>query len=91
MDETLNEKVLSNPIYSTPVKNAKDIKAFFRFIWFDLNLDFTPDDDFSAFGLFSDEVASALNARLDEAFEAQHDKVYDLAIQVMQEKCSGTH
>ncbi|MBR0036287.1 MAG: hypothetical protein IJP70_01460 [Bacteroidales bacterium] len=85
MDEILNEKVLNSPVCSKPIKTTNDVKAFFRFIWFGLHLDFTPDDDFQAFGLFSDKAAALLNARMDEAFALQKDKVYDLVIQVMQE------
>lgn len=85
MDETLNRRVTDNPAYRKPLKTTHDVKAFFRLLWFDLQLEFTPDDDFAAFGLFADDVAHLLNARMDEAFALQKDKVYDLAIQVMQE------
>ncbi len=86
MEESINELVLNHPAYAAPIKSPADIKAFFRMLWFELHLDFTPDDDFAAFGFFSDEVAGTLNKRMDEAFELQHDKVYDLLVQVMQEE-----
>lgn len=82
----MNEKVQQAPEYKNVIKNAAQAKAFFRLLWFDLGLDFNPDDDFAGYGVFDDAVAEMLNERMDECHEVLGVGIYDVAINVMGEE-----
>ena len=84
--EALSARVLGQEAYHAPLQDKKAVRAFFRLLWFDLNLDFNPDDDFAGYGVFTDEAAALLNARMDEAFRLMGDNVHDEALRVMQEE-----
>jgi len=88
MDEQLSQQILASANCTQPIHNKQEAKAFFRYLWYELNVNFTADDDFTTFGHFSDEAATQLNARMDECFELFHEQTYDLLIAVMGEKAS---
>lgn len=85
MDENLSLQIMAAPQCANPITNKQEAKAFFRYLWAGLNLNFTADDDFLTFGLFSDEAATLLNTRMDECFSLFHEQTYDLLIAVMSE------
>lgn len=85
MDESLSLKIIAAPQCSQPIHNKQEAKSFFRFLWKEMNINFSADDDFSTFGLFSDETAKLLNTRMDECFDLFHEQTYDLLITVMGE------
>lgn len=84
--EKMNERVHETLAYHEPIRNAVQAKEFFRLLWFDLGLDFNPDDDFSGYGVFDDEAAAMLNQRMDEAFDALGAGIYDVAFNIMSEE-----
>lgn len=86
MDEQLSQKILASINCTKPIHNKQEAKAFFRFLWYDLKVNFSADDDFTTFGHFSEEAATLLNARMDECFALFHEQTYDLLIAVMNEK-----
>ena len=86
MDEQISQQILASANCTQPIHNKQEAKAFFRFLWKDLNINFSADDDFTTFGLFTDEAAKQMNARLDECFELFHEQTYDLLIAVMNEQ-----
>lgn len=83
--EKMNERVHETSAYREPIRNASQAKDFFRLLWFDLGLDFNPDDDFAGYGVFDDEAAAMLNQRMDEAFDALGASIYDVAFNIMSE------
>ena len=85
MNEELSQLIMSSDICSTPISNKQQAKAFFRYLWSDLKVNFTADDDFSTFGLFTDEAAALLNDRMDDCFKLFGPQTYDLLILVMNE------
>ena len=85
MLEQVSQQILASAICTQPIHNKQQAKDFFRFLWKDMNINFTADDDFTTFGLFSDEAAQQMNARLDECFSLFHEQTYDLLIAVMSE------
>ncbi|MBE6333170.1 MAG: hypothetical protein E7070_12910 [Bacteroidales bacterium] len=84
MDENLSQQILNAPQCASPIKNKQQAKAFMRYLWQDLKLNFTADDDFSTFGLFTADAADLLNQRMNECFELFHEQTYDLLIAVME-------
>lgn len=84
--EQMNECVHQTPAYTESIKNPSQAKAFFRLLWFDLGLDFNPDDDFAGYGVFDDEAAELLNKRMDEAFKVLGEGIYDVAFNIMSEE-----
>lgn len=84
--EEMNGRVLQTPEYGIVIKSAEQAKAFFRLLWFDLGLDFNPDDDFAGYGVFDDDTAALLNSRMDECFDVLGEGVHDVALNVMQEE-----
>ena len=85
MDQQLSEQILASALCTNPISNKQEAKAFFRYLWTDRGINFSADDDFTTFGLFSDEAAQQLNARMDECFALFHEQTYDLLIAVMSE------
>lgn len=85
MDETLSRQILDAAQCTQPIRDKQAAKAFFRFLWHDLKLNFTADDDFSTFGLFTADAADLLNQRMNECFDRFHEQTYDLLIVVMEE------
>lgn len=79
----MNERVHATPQYKNTIKTPAQAKEFFRLLWFDLQLDFNPDDDFGGYGVFDDEAVEMLNQRMDEAFEVLGAGIYEVAINVM--------
>ena len=84
--EEMNGRVHQTPEYGIVIKTAAQAKAFFRLLWFDLGLDFNPDDDFAGYGVFDDENVDLLNRRMDECFDVLGGGVYDVAVNIMQEE-----
>lgn len=84
--EQMNARVHETAAYQTKITTSAQAKAFFRLLWFDLGLDFNPDDDFAGYGVFDDEAVALLNHRMDEAFDVLGEGVHDVALNVMQEK-----
>lgn len=80
-----NSIVRQNPAYSHPITDVNGAKAFFRLIWRELEIDFTPDDDFAGYGVFDDDLAEMLNQRMDESHTVLKGKIYDTAFGVMEE------
>ena len=85
MAENISQTILESPLCTQTIHNKQEAKAFFRFLWHDLQVNFTADDDFTTFGHFTDEAAAMLNARMDDCFSLFHEQTYDLLIQVMNE------
>lgn len=79
----MNQRVHQTPEYKLPIKNSADARRFFHLLWFDLGLDFNPDDDFEGYGVFDEEAAQMLNQRMDEAFEILGSGIHDVALSVM--------
>lgn len=79
----MNQKVHSTPKFQEVIKTSAQAKDFFRLLWFDLGLDFNPDDDFEGYGVFDQAAADMLNQRMDECFEVLGAGIYDVAINVM--------
>lgn len=85
MDENLSTQIIAAPQCANPIHNKQEAKAFFRYLWKEQNINFSADDDFTTFGLFTDEAAEMLNSRMDECFSLFHEQTYDLLIAVMGE------
>ena len=84
MDENLSQQIINAPQCAQPIRDKQMAKAFFRFLWHDMKLNFTADDDFTTFGLFTDEAAELLNQRMNECFGRFHEQTYDMLIAVME-------
>lgn len=85
MNEQLSQQILGSEVCTQRICNKQQAKAFFRFLWTDLHINFTADDDFLTFGLFTDEAAELLNSRMEDCFGLFGPQTYDLLLQVMGE------
>lgn len=61
-----------------PVSSGKEVKAFFKTLWHELNIDFQPDDDFSLLEEIPAEEAELLNAQMDRIFDKFGNSTYDM-------------
>ena len=73
------------------IASAEEVKAFFRHIVYDLDINFHPDDDFADYvdlktgnRTMDDEAAAIYNRLIDEAFDAVgEDAVYEIACNLL--------
>ena len=85
MNEDISQQIVESPLCQQTIHNKQEAKAFLRFVWSELGINFTADDDFSTFGHFTPEAATLLNNRMDDCFNLFHQQTYDLLLQVMNE------
>lgn len=70
-------------VCQVPVGTAKEAKAFFRALWFDLGIDFQPDDDFTMLEEIDPEYGAMLNQQLDKIFDTFGNSTYDMHLDVI--------
>jgi len=63
---------------TAPVTNAKEVKALFRTLWHELEIDFQPDDDFTMMPEIDPEKAVLLNEQMDKIFNKFGNSTYDM-------------
>ena len=77
------------------ITTVEEVKDFFRHIFFDLDINFHPDDDFKDYidsttgeRSMDDEQAELYNRLMDEAFEVcdDEDRVYELGCDLLKER-----
>ncbi len=80
--------------HDSHITTVEDVKAFFRHIVFDLDINFHPDDDFMEYvdrdgnRTMNDAKAELYNRLMDETFKVcgDGDLVYEIGYDVLKEK-----
>lgn len=77
-----------NRIQITHISSMDEVKEFFRYIVYDLHINFHPDDDFKDYGLkqFSNEDIICLNNLMDESFsvcKASGEDIYAIGLDIL--------
>ena len=84
--------------HDSHITTAEEVKAFFRHIVFDLDINFHPDDDFKGYvdrdgnRTMDDAKAELYNRLMCEAFEVcgNGDLVYEIGYDVLKERLKNS-
>lgn len=78
---------------ATHITTAEEVRDFFRYIVFSLNLNFNPDDNFESYinyetgeRIVNEEQAKLFNRLMDEAFEVCGDNIYEIGEELLRER-----